>query len=107
MRTRKQQLLKVKKSHNTEKKYDAIFLKNDRQKRVSFGQKGYNDFIKYTKKFGAKTAKKHRKSYLTRHSGMGEHWNKPDTPGALARWILWNKPTFKASVRDYKKRFHL
>ncbi len=97
-------LLTIKRSHKREKKWDAVF---DNGKTVPFGQKGYNDYTIYTKKFGAKTAKKHRKSYLTRHSGMGEHWNKPDTPGALARWILWNKPTFKASVRDYKKRFHL
>jgi hypothetical protein len=45
--------------------------------------------------------------YLKRHSGMGEHWNKPDTPGALSRWILWNKPSFRASVKDFKKRFKL
>ena len=23
--------------------------------------------------------------------------------GALSRWILWNKPTLKASIDDYKK----
>jgi len=25
----------------------------------------------------------------------------------LARWILWNKPTIKESIKDYKKRFNL
>jgi hypothetical protein len=38
---------------------------------------------------------------------MGEHWNKPTTPGALSRWVLWNKPSFKESVKDYKKKFNL
>ena len=27
------------------------------------------------------------------------------SPGALSRWILWNKPTLKASIADFKKRF--
>jgi len=25
----------------------------------------------------------------------------------LSRWILWNKPTLKASISDFKKRFDL
>jgi hypothetical protein len=44
-----------------------------------------------------------RARYLKRHSGMGEDWKDPTTAGALSRWILWNKPTFKASVADYKR----
>lgn len=43
--------------------------------------------------------------YLQRHRGMHEDWNDPTTAGALSRWILWNKPSFKASVADYKRRF--
>jgi hypothetical protein len=38
---------------------------------------------------------------------MGEHWSKPDTPGALSRWILWNKKTLKASLKDFKRKFKL
>jgi hypothetical protein len=90
-------LLTIKRSHKREKKWDAVF---DNGKTVPFGQRGYSDYTKHRDKT-------RKQLYLTRHSGMGEHWNKPDTPGALARWILWNKPTFKASVRDYKKRFRL
>jgi hypothetical protein len=47
-----------------------------------------------------------KERYLNRHR-KNEHWDKPDTPGALSRYILWNKKTLKASVRDYKKRFKL
>jgi len=36
---------------------------------------------------------------------MGENWNDPTSAGALSRWILWNKPSFKGSVADFKKRF--
>ena len=45
--------------------------------------------------------------YIKRHSGMGESWNKPDTPGALSRWILWNKKGFRESVADFKRRFRV
>jgi hypothetical protein len=38
---------------------------------------------------------------------MGEHWQRPDTPGALSRWVLWNKPTLAASVADFKRKFDL
>uniref|UniRef100_A0A6C0I6A4 Uncharacterized protein n=1 Tax=viral metagenome TaxID=1070528 RepID=A0A6C0I6A4_9ZZZZ len=87
----------IKRSHKPDKKWDAVF---DNGKTVPFGARGYSDYTKHRNK-----TRKQR--YLSRHSGMGEHWNKPDTPGALSRWILWNKPSFRASVADFKKRFHL
>ena len=97
----------IRKSHLSKKKYDAVFLKsNGKTKRIPFGQKGYGDFIIFSRK-SHETGKVHKQRYLKRHSGMGEHWSKPDTPGALSRWILWNKPSFKSSVADFKKRFNL
>jgi hypothetical protein len=48
-----------------------------------------------------------KQRYLKRHSGMGEHWNQPDTPGALAKWVLWNKPSLRGSIKDFKRRFSL
>jgi site-specific recombinase XerD len=90
----------IRKSHKKEKKFDAVFEKNGKEKVVPFGQKGYSDFTKHKDK-----TRKQR--YLKRHSGMGEHWEKPDTPGALSKWILWNKPSFDASVASFKKHFGL
>ena len=96
----KLRLKTIKKSHKKEKKWDAVFEKSGKEKIIPFGQKGYSDYTKHKNK-----TRKAR--YLKRHSGMGEHWQKPDTPGALSKWILWNKPTFKASLADFKKRFDL
>jgi hypothetical protein len=91
----------IKRSHRADKKWDAVFIKeNGREIVTPFGQKGYSDYTKHKDK-----TRKNR--YLKRHSGMGEHWNRPTTPGALSRWVLWNKPSFKASVNDYKKKFNL
>ena len=90
----------LRRSRNPEKKWDAVFEKEGKEKVVSFGARGYSDFTKHKN-----VTRKAR--YIKRHSGMGEHWNKPDTPGALSRWILWNKPSLKGSLRDFRKRFNI
>ena len=101
MKTRKLKLKSVRPSHVPTKKWDATFVYPDgHTKTVPFGQRSYSDFTKHKDK-----TRKQR--YLNRHSGMGEHWNKPDTAGALSRWVLWNKPTFRASLANFKRRFNL
>lgn len=103
MKTRRRglKLLAIRPSRVQNKKYDAVFEYPDgHTKTTPFGLKPYSDFTKH------KNVTR-RARYLTRHRGMGENWNDPTTAGALSRWVLWNKPTFKASVADYKKRFNL
>jgi hypothetical protein len=100
-KTRKLKLKSIKPSHKKEKKWDATFIYPDgHQKVVPFGAKGMSDYTKHRD-----PTRKQR--YLKRHSGMGESWQKPDTPGALAKWVLWNKKTLRASIADYKRRFKL
>jgi len=43
---------------------------------------------------------------MTRHRKR-ENWNNYMSAGSLSRYILWNKPTLKASIADYKKKFNL
>lgn len=101
MKTRKIKLKTLKKSHIPSKKYDAVFIYPDgHEKTVPFGARSYSDYTKHKDK-----TRKQR--YINRHSNGRESWDKPDTPGALSRWILWNKTGFRASVADYKKRFNL
>lgn len=90
----------IKKSTNPKKKYDAIFSSKDtkRTKKVSFGQAGASDFPSHKDE-----ARKQR--YLERHRKR-ERWDKPTTAGSLSRYILWNKPTLRASIIDYKSRFN-
>ena len=106
-------LVSITTSDEKDKKYDALFRCKDcpckasekpncgrEEKTISFGAKGMSDYTKH--KNATRKAR-----YIKRHSGMGENWNKPDTAGALSRWILWNKPSFRDSVADYKRRFGL
>jgi GNAT superfamily N-acetyltransferase len=91
----------LRKSHKKEKKWDAVFETADgKEKVVPFGQKGYSDFTKHKDT-------KRRQRYIDRHSGMGEDWKDPTTPGALSRYILWNKKTLRASLKDFKKKFRV
>ena len=90
----------LRRSHNKLKKWDAVFDKDGKEKVVSFGARGYSDFTKH------KDVTR-RARYLKRHSGRGETWSKPDTPGSLSRWILWNKPSLRGSLSDFRRRFHL
>jgi Family of unknown function (DUF5754) len=107
------ELKTIRRSHRPEKKFDAVFIKYGKcpktrknngpcgkEKIVSFGAAGMSDYTKH------KNATR-KQRYIKRHSGMGENWEQPDTPGALSRWILWNKPSFKDSVADYRRRFSL
>jgi hypothetical protein len=98
---RKLRLKTLRRSHNKAKKWDAVFEKPDGStKTVPFGQKGYSDFTKHRDT-------QRRGRYLERHARMGENWDDPTTPGALSRWILWNKKTLRASLKDFKRRYHV
>lgn len=80
------------------KKYTAVFFKGGEEiKRTHFGAKGMSDLTIHKNEA-------RRERYLNRHRAR-EDWNDPYTAGALSRWVLWNKPTLKASFLDYKKRF--
>ena len=87
-------MLKIVPSHNPKKKYDAIFD----DKVVSFGQKGASDFTIH------KNIQR-KNNYLRRHKKR-EDWENPETPAALSRYVLWNKPTLKESIEDYKHHFN-
>ncbi len=92
-------LISIKASTKSDKKMMATFENNGRTKTIHFGAKGMDDFTKTRDE-------EQKKRYLARHKA-NENWNKPDTAGALSRYILWNKPTRQASIADYKRRFNL
>ena len=88
-----------KKSTNSKKKYMAVFYDNGKKiKTTHFGAAGMSDYTKHKD-----PARKQR--YMNRHRAT-EDWSKPMSAGALSRFILWNKPSLKASISDYKKRFN-
>ena len=94
-------------SDRKDKRYSAEFClckvkdscKGKNYKTVHFGLKGGKTYIDHNDE-------EKKKNYLARHK-VNEDWNKPDTAGALSRWILWNKKTLKSSIEDFKKKFKI
>jgi hypothetical protein len=73
--------------------------KFDDGKVVKFGAFGYDDYTQTGDK-------RQKRNYLARHRKR-EDWTDPQTPGALSRWILWNKPTLEESIQHYIKKFRM
>ena len=97
-------LISIKRSPKKEKKYVATFCKNGRIKQTHFGAKGYQNYGGVGK--SRHTSKERKSRYIQRHKSR-ENWSDPTTAGALSRYVLWNKPSFRASVTDYKRKFKL
>lgn len=99
---RRWRLLDLRASPLREKKLVAVFLDEftGRRKTVHFGARGYEDFTQHRDR-------ERQRRYLERHGRGREDWEDPTTPGALSRWVLWNKTTLKASVADFRRRFGL
>lgn len=81
---------------SSNKKWTATFQDGDKTIRRSFGQKGADDFtitgdIAQKERYRAR----HRKDLKT---------NDPTRPGYLSYFILWNRKTVEASIRDFKRR---
>ncbi len=85
----------IQKSHNSNKKYDAII---NGSKTISFGASGYQDFT--TTKNDQK-----RQNYIKRHSN--EDWSKSNIESAafMSRWILWEKPTIQEAITNLNKLY--
>tara|TARA_R110000824_G_scaffold203950_1_gene388659 strand:- start:1356 stop:1640 length:285 start_codon:yes stop_codon:yes gene_type:complete len=90
----------IKQSTRKGKKFTAVFTKDGKKKKtIHFGAEGMSDYTKHKDKA-------RKQLYLNRHRKR-ENWEDPMTAGSLSRYILWNKPTLKASIADYKNRFKL
>jgi hypothetical protein len=101
-------LVRIQRARNPLKKLEAVF---DDGRVVAFGAAGYGDYIRYYRRDPVLAAAK-RRAYLKRHGASAdpaaprrEDWTRPDTPGSLARWILWENPDLTAAVAAYRVRF--
>lgn len=87
----------LKKSKNPDKKF-MVTIGN---KTIQFGSSGYSDFTHH-KDLDRK------KRYENRHKKR-ENWTKSGikTAGFWSKWILWNKPSLTASIKDTERRFNI
>jgi hypothetical protein len=73
--------------------------RSGRRVTVHFGATGYQDFTQH--KDPVRKAR-----YIQRHARR-ERWGKDaiDTAGFWSRWLLWNRPSLRASMQDLRRRF--
>lgn len=91
--------VEIKPSKIKGKKLTAVFYEDNKKiKTTHFGAEGMSDYT-------INKDDKRKERYLSRHRAR-ENWNSPMTSGALSRWILWNKKTRSASIKDFKNRFN-
>jgi len=78
---------------------DKKFMVSIDSKTVNFGANGYSDYTKHRNK-------SRMRRYENRHKSR-ENWKKSGmkSAGFWSKWILWNKPGFRDSIKDTEKRF--
>jgi hypothetical protein len=66
---------------------------------VYFGHNQYDDYTIHKDE-------ERMQRYINRHQRR-ENWTLSgiETPGFWSRWLLWNKPSFRSSLKDLEKRF--
>ena len=94
-------LLKIIPSPKPDKKYMAVFRKdNGREKTTHFGAKGMTDYL-------ISKDKERRERYRKRHRKDLKN-NDPTRAGYLSYYILWGDSTsLRENIRKYKSRFNL
>lgn len=105
-------LLRIVKSSNSAKKWDAIFMVDGKEKKVSFGASGYRDYTEVSDKSSKFYLPKILDRNVVRDSYRRRHikdlkTNDPTRAGYLSYYLLWNKKTLNASIKSYKKKFKL
>lgn len=88
-----------KKLKGNSKKYEITFEKNGKTYVRKFGAAGMSDYTIHKDK-------ERRERYISRHK-KDLRTNDPMKPGYLSMYILWNKPSIKASLADYKRRLNV
>lgn len=85
------------KSNAKNKKYKVLIIDGDKKRTIHFGDSRFESYTTHKDP-------KRKENYIARH-GAQSNFDDPFSASFYARWILWNKPSIEASVRDLRKRF--
>lgn len=97
----------LKKSKRTNKKY----VVKDEKRTIHFGDSNYRDFIlmndRNSKYYEPNPDERQRIKANYRNRHKGDNLENPFSAGALSYYLLWNKPTLRASIKDYESKFNI
>jgi hypothetical protein len=101
-------LLDFYESNDDKTKYTIKLLDLTTDKIITrkFGGFGYKDYTIYSKELTNKEADIKKENYIKRHS-VNEEFIDPIAKSTLSMFILWNKKTLIASLKDYIKTFKI
>lgn len=110
-------LIKIEKSKNKDKKFDATFFNKEtkQEKTISFGAEKYRDYTlindkkskfyipnkEEREKVKDLYQKRHAKDLLTENSKTGM------SAGALSYYVLWTGTTLNKGISNYRKKYNL
>ena len=92
-------------SDKPNKKYVVKYLTplnkgvSNKIKYIYFGDTRYQDYTTHHDLY-------RKERYINRHKKR-EDWNDLTKSGSWSRYILWNKPTIKQSMKDMEKVFNI
>ena len=80
------------------KRFKVVFYdrKKEKVKTIQFGDKRYDNYTIHKDD-------KRKELYRKRHHK--DKIDEPMTAGSLSWYLLWNKKTLEASIKDYEQRF--
>jgi hypothetical protein len=85
----------IEKSNKPDKKLMATVG----NKKIHFGNSSYEDYTIH------KDIKR-KENYISRHAKREDYTKQGiDTAGYYAKYVLWNKPTIQASIKDLNKKY--
>ena len=89
----------LKKCYDGKHKYSVTIITNDKKKTIKFGAIGYSDYTIHKND-------QRKNAYIARHK-INENFAKSGifSKGFWSRYILWNKPTIEASIKDTERKF--
>lgn len=91
-------MYKLNYSNRKDKKYQTKYVKDGSIKTVHFGSPSHEQYIIHKDD-------KRKEMYINRHNK--EDWTDLSKAGTWSRYILWNKPTLDASIKDMEKKFKI
>ena len=83
-------------SRHDRKKWQVRVPTEKGHKIIAFGQLGAEDFTTHKDE-------DRKRLYLARHKPR-ENWEDPYTAGFWSRWLLWNKPSLRESIRALRPK---
>lgn len=90
----------LEKSNDDKHKFMVSFITDSgRLRTLRFGAKGMSDYTIHKDK-------ERKDKYEARHK-KNEDWTDLTKRGTWAKYILWNKPSLKGSIKDMEKHFNI